>query len=316
MRRAGVAPLMAAALLAGGAGCQHEDRFGLPRPDFLVIGHRGAPNLAAENTIASLEAAMSVGANAVEVDLCVTADRQIALWHDGDPDDRIARFRQRGLEGLAFRPVVPAAGSPLRRPVETLTLDELRASHGYARSGGTPDPRHVIPTATDLFAWAARTPALRRIYLDVKLADPHTALATHLLEELDRLHATSGAAHVELVFMSPRRSIVDAMAQGRAALTPARHRVAWDFEDRNALEGAEQAGLRDVTMGMVPFRSESDVMDEVERLVNARWDGRIDSVTVWTIDRRSQMALLLYLGVDGVMTNEPGELAGMWRQTL
>src|ERR1041384_2142466 len=60
-----------------------------PRPelhagnDFLVIGHRGSAGYEVENTIPSMIRAMDLdSANALEIDLCMTADGAILLWHD------------------------------------------------------------------------------------------------------------------------------------------------------------------------------------------------------------------------------------------
>ena len=58
---------------------------GRPNPNFLVIGHRGAPNVAAENTIPSFKVATAVGANAIETDVCITSDGIFVIWHDSDP---------------------------------------------------------------------------------------------------------------------------------------------------------------------------------------------------------------------------------------
>ena len=55
---------------------------------FLVIGHRGSPCFAIENTMASFQRAVEQeGANGLECDLCLTKDEQIVLWHDWDPDE-------------------------------------------------------------------------------------------------------------------------------------------------------------------------------------------------------------------------------------
>lgn len=48
----------------------------------IVIGHRGAAGLAPENTLSSLQAAVSAGANMVEVDLRLTQDGFAVLSHD------------------------------------------------------------------------------------------------------------------------------------------------------------------------------------------------------------------------------------------
>ena len=81
---------------------------GESNPDFHVIGHRGAPNVVAENTMRSFEAAVAIGANAVEADFCVTEDDVIVVFHDRDPDGEVALARQSGAEGLAWVPFVPS----------------------------------------------------------------------------------------------------------------------------------------------------------------------------------------------------------------
>jgi len=48
----------------------------------LAIGHRGAPKLAVENTLASIDAAIAAGARWVEVDVKLTRDRVPVLLHD------------------------------------------------------------------------------------------------------------------------------------------------------------------------------------------------------------------------------------------
>ncbi len=47
-----------------------------------VIGHRGAAGLALENTIESIEAAISAGVDAIEFDIRLTHDKHLVLCHD------------------------------------------------------------------------------------------------------------------------------------------------------------------------------------------------------------------------------------------
>lgn len=47
-----------------------------------IIGHRGAAGLAPENTIASIKAAAKSGADMIEIDVRLTADKKIVLQHD------------------------------------------------------------------------------------------------------------------------------------------------------------------------------------------------------------------------------------------
>ena len=307
MRRA---PCIAAALALLGAGCLEPADFkGKKNPDFHVIGHRGAPNAAAENTIAAMDAAAVAGANAVEIDLCVTADGQIVLWHDLDPEDTVAQARRAGIEGLLYVPVVPEEGSPHRRRVDELTLASFLATHGYARSGDTPDPGAPIATLADFLAWLDASAAIDAVYYDVKVDVP--AQAAQILEQ-----AAVVPMRTQAFFLSTRRDIVDAMIAAREASGHDRARIVWDFESAGALEGAEQLALRDVTTGLTVTRGEAELLDELEVMLEARQKGRIDSVVVWTIDDRQLLGVLLYYGVDGVMTNEPGDLFELWQKTL
>lgn len=55
-------------------------------PEFFTVGHRGARGLAPENTIPSMIAAISNGANTVEVDVHVSKDGQVLVYHDASFD--------------------------------------------------------------------------------------------------------------------------------------------------------------------------------------------------------------------------------------
>jgi glycerophosphoryl diester phosphodiesterase len=52
--------------------------------DFLYVAHRGASYLAPENTLASIQLAWELGADAAECDIMLTADKKVILFHDKD----------------------------------------------------------------------------------------------------------------------------------------------------------------------------------------------------------------------------------------
>lgn len=77
-----------------------------------VIGHRGAPHDAVENTLASFEAARAAGARAVELDARLSADGFVVVHHDVElgrvvpgegriEDLPVALLRARGVPLLA-----------------------------------------------------------------------------------------------------------------------------------------------------------------------------------------------------------------------
>lgn len=78
-----------------------------PHPGTWIIGHRGAPRRARENTLDSLDWAESLGADAVEFDLRQTRDGEAVLFHDEDiilGNQRIAvrSFTAREVERLVL----------------------------------------------------------------------------------------------------------------------------------------------------------------------------------------------------------------------
>ena len=50
--------------------------------DFTVIAHRGASAYFPENTIPSFEGAISMGADMVEIDVQLTSDKEVVVFHD------------------------------------------------------------------------------------------------------------------------------------------------------------------------------------------------------------------------------------------
>jgi glycerophosphoryl diester phosphodiesterase len=68
--------------LSGYVKPQHPGR----RPRAKIIAHRGASRLAPENTLASVQLAWRLGADAVEVDVHLTQDGRIVAIHDPTTD--------------------------------------------------------------------------------------------------------------------------------------------------------------------------------------------------------------------------------------
>lgn len=52
----------------------------------MAIGHRGASSYAPENTLASFDLALEMGANQIELDVHLTADGKVAVIHDETVD--------------------------------------------------------------------------------------------------------------------------------------------------------------------------------------------------------------------------------------
>jgi glycerophosphoryl diester phosphodiesterase len=55
-------------------------------PAFFKVGHRGTRGLMPENTIPSMIKAIQIGANTVEMDIHITRDGKVMVYHDDDFD--------------------------------------------------------------------------------------------------------------------------------------------------------------------------------------------------------------------------------------
>jgi glycerophosphoryl diester phosphodiesterase len=287
-------------------GLVRRPRGSAKRRPVAVVGHRGAPREAAENTLDSFAKALDLGADAIETDVCVTLDGHFVLWHDCHPDDKVALVRQLEAEKTyRYEPDVPKLGSKWRRPVNQLTLEELRAHHGYVprKAGGK---RVEIALLEDLFEWSKTERRLALVCLDVKLGEGETAGARELAARV-REGRRDGRIREDLAvaFLCPQEETL------RAVLTESRREtlgrgisIFADFELPGALEFAKRFGADCVSFG-VGRRLWSDFRNELGKVLAARDAGRIESVIVWTINDEKRMRELVGLNVDGILTDEP-----------
>lgn len=154
---------------------------------FLICGHRGSPVNEPENTIPSLDRAVREGVNAVEIDLCVTKDNDVILWHDWDPDELVALLREKGLEPeVAYKPDFPAPFSGIRNKTSELTLNEIRTNFKYVRKGESNPVNAHIPTFKEFIVWLTDKPKIKYVFLDLKVPKDEKELVLTILDQLNR----------------------------------------------------------------------------------------------------------------------------------
>ena len=132
--------------------------------EFLVFGHRGAKGYVMENTIASIEYALNLGVNAIEIDVYRCASGELVVFHDET------------LERVSTR---------INR-IEDLTLDEIRL---LLLHGG-----YSIPTLEEVINFISN-----RVVLNVELKGQNTALeAFNCIEKM----RVQGIIDVENIIIS------------------------------------------------------------------------------------------------------------------
>ena len=215
----------------------------------LVIGHRGAPTLAPENTLASFEAAVAAGADLVELDV----GRELMIGHS--EDERPAE--EAGL-GEALE-LLRDLGAGMHVDLKCVGIEQAVVDE--ARRCGVED-RLVISTT-----WARSLRTLAGIAPGITRA---------LGYPLDRFGSS---------------------------------KLAWP----RALTSPAAAAARGVMPARVPFllsASKADVLslhhafvsDRVVKVAHARGA----AVFVWTVNDPAAVERFAALGVDGIVTDEPG----------
>jgi glycerophosphoryl diester phosphodiesterase len=129
----------------------------------FVAAHRGASRLAPENTLAAFARALSVGARAVELDVRLTSDEQVAVMHDADVD--------RTTDGTG--------------PVSSMSSSEIKGLDAGSWFGpGFPGEK--VPFLGEVLAL---TEGKARLNVELK-GGPADLLAARVVDEVSRCHAT------------------------------------------------------------------------------------------------------------------------------
>lgn len=241
----------------------------------LVLGHRGASADFPENTLAAFRAALEQGADGVELDVMRCASGEVVVVHDDD----LAR--------------VTAHAPDSRRRIRASTLDELRR---FDVGRG-----ERVPTLDQVFEALGSA-----AFVNVELKSPEVQTAREHLELLrdDGL----AAATVEVL----RR-------HGRVA--DSRRTLVSSFDPLQLLRFRSALGDA-VPLGFLFHRDQYAAIHSLHRLLPvsavhpeaalidaaamAAWRRRGLMVNTWTVDDPREIAALVALGIDAIITNRPG----------
>ena len=238
----------------------------------LVVAHRGASANAPENTMEAFRLGVEHGADAIELDVHLTADGQLAVIHD----DTLDRTTDR-------------TGS-----VAQLTMDEIReadAGHAFARAGDSGAPfrgrGHRVPTLPEVLDWL---PAGVGLVVEIK-----ARAAVDATVEVLRGSAVYAAGQASLIsFDEPaieRARELDPQLTTGYLLVPGQPIVA-------ALEWATQRGHA----GVHPWEGDLG-LDPAPVLSQAAAYGRL--VGAYVVNDPGRMQHLAAYGLWGFVTDVP-----------
>ena len=292
---------------------------------FDIEAHRGGRALLPENTLPAFANALSMGVNTLELDVGVTADGAVVISHERGLNPDLARD--------ARGDYVAAPGTPFVK----LRLDEVKAYDvGQIRPGSAyaaqfPEQRAVpgtrIPTLSEVFALVRKSGDDHvRLNIETKIDPSHPDESPDpqrfVTLVLDLLKAEKFAGRVMIQSFDWRTlllvqkqapaipTVYLSQQQGSAPTVfldkPSPWTAGFDPKDygRSVPRTVKAAGG---AIWSPSFRDVDPALIEESHRLGL-------TVVVWTVNKPEDMARLIDMGVDGIISDRPDLLRSIARE--
>jgi glycerophosphoryl diester phosphodiesterase len=283
-------PLLAASTASAQEGGGEDTRV-------LNIGHRGAAGLAPENTIASYDLALEVGADYIEPDLRMTKDGVLVALHDEDLD-RTTRGPAENCTG----------------PVSEKTLEEVKTcdvgsffNERYPELAREEYVGLQVPTLEEMFQ---RYGDQTNYYVETRSSeaapgnpgtDDYSGQEEELLRLMDEYGLREPAADSWRVLI---QSFVPESLEEIHELDPSLPLIQlYSDEETSETIRADLEAVQTYAVGIGPSKDDVDA-----ELVDAAHSRCLD-VHPYTLEEKPEMRELVDLGVDGMFADFPDRLA-------
>ena len=293
----------------------------------LVIGHRGAAGLAPENTLAAFKKALNLGVDAIELDVHISADKILVVYHDFTLKPEITRTSDgEWLDMWAGLLVKNLSLAELKG----FDVGRMKPHTGYARR--YPDQTSVdgerIPTLKEVIQLIRSLQnKTTRLWIEIKTSPENTkasrkpeSVARAVVNLLNRenfskrvkilsfdwralVHVQKIAPEIPTVYLSRIGNRLNNIKPGQPGPSPWTAGIDIDNFNGSIPLAIKAAGGR----FWAPYYKyvTSDNIREAH--------GLGISVFVWTPDRKNDLLRLLKMGVDGIITNRPDILKSILR---
>ena len=260
---------------------------------FDLQGHRGARGLAPENTLPAFAAALSIGVTTLELDVGVTRDGVVVVHHDRTLNPAIAR----GPDGRWLEQRGPAIHSLSYAELQRFDVGRLKPGSDYGRPFAAQQPADGAraPKLADVFELARRAGNRTvRFNIETKISPqapdetlPPAEFARAVVAEIRK----AGVASRSAIQSFDWRTL--AVVQAEAPEIATVHLTGQKLAD--APRKVAEAGGR--------IWSPNFNAVDAARMKEARALGL--QVVVWTVNEPAQIAAMLALGVDGIISDRP-----------
>jgi glycerophosphoryl diester phosphodiesterase len=254
-------------------------------------GHRGARGLAPENTLPGFERALAIGVDTLELDVGVTRDGVVVIHHDRRLNPDLAR----GPDGRWVAAPAPTIFSMTFEELQRYDVGRIRPGSEYARRFPHQKPIDGtrIPRLRDLFELAGSSKV--RFNIETKLAPeaPEETLAPEPFA---------------------RALIAEVRGAGLAARTTIQ---SFDFR---TLAVVQREAPEIKTAYLTSGEKENTIPRTVHQAGGAIWSPSFEDIDaaslaavralgikmiVWTVNERADIARMLDLKVDGIISDYP-----------
>jgi glycerophosphoryl diester phosphodiesterase len=283
---------------------------------FDIEAHRGGRALRPENTLQSFANALSMGVDTLELDMGVTKDGVVVVSHERGLNPDLAR----GPDGRYLPPPgIPYVKLTLAE-VKQYDVGQIRPGSAYAAR--FPDqlavPGTRIPTLAEVFALVRKSGDRHvRLNIETKIDPNHPdespdpqQFVTVVLELLNREHFTDRV----MIQSFDWRTLQ--LVQKQAPKIPTVYLSEQHEDDANVFA----AKASPWTAGFDPQKHGGSVPRAIKAAGGNIWSpdfGDVDGqsireahelglpVVVWTVNRPEDMARLIDMGVDGIISDRP-----------
>ena len=306
-------------LCIGSAGCAAARLLaGCATRTFDLQGHRGARGLAPENTLPAFATALALGVTTLELDTAITRDGMIIVSHDPFLNPDITRgpggafLKEKGpaihaltyseLQRFDVGRINPAskyaAGQPEQKPVDGTRLPRLPEVFALTRRAGDRDIRFNIETKVSPLAPDETLPPedFTNRLLAVIYAEGMSGQVT--LQSFDwrtLQHSQRAAPAIPTVYLTAQQPWLDNIGAGKPEGSP------WTAGFQARDHGNSVPRMVRAAGGAIwsPYFGDVDQkkIDEAHRLGLA--------VVVWTVNKPEDIARMLELKVDGIISDRP-----------
>mgnify|MGYP001253390700 CR=1 FL=1 len=250
-------------------------------PHPLLFAHRGASTMAPENTLEAFELALRLGADFLELDVRLTADGQVVVMHDAN--------MMRTTNG--------------RGQVGKLTYAEIRAfdaGYRFKRRVGYPfrDKGVYMPLLSEVLR------AFPEAGFNIELKGWQLGLETAVLKVFEKI---APSQVLLAAFSHKMMRAIEATNPGcplGMSMTQARNFIRASLLKRSVEKYAGRAL-------QIPLRYRG-VPVATPRLVRYAKNNGLD-VHLWTLNKERSVRRWLEVGVDGIMTDDPGKMYGIFK---